>query len=143
MQHTLLNPNQLQSFGILVKNDPFASGEPIRIESENGDDVLPLHTEGTIIYLDIWTLKDEDLSQLPHITMASSHPWNPREVQFPKTSRHVEEELTMRSIASATTDHGMSPSLSDRWVISVAQVALTLKATTQKYVRSALLPLAR
>ena len=34
-------------------------------------------------------------------------------------------------------------SLSDRWGISVAQAALTLKATTQKYVRSALLPLAR
>ena len=31
--------------------------------------------------------------------------------------------------------------LSYRWGISVAQVALTLKATTQKYVRSALLPL--
>ena len=34
-------------------------------------------------------------------------------------------------------------SLSIRWVISVAQAALTLKATTQKYARSALLPLAR
>ena len=33
-------------------------------------------------------------------------------------------------------------SLSDRWGISVAQAALTLKATPQKYVRSALLPLA-
>ena len=33
-----------------------------------------------------------------------------------------------------------SSSLSDRWGISVAQAALTLKATTQKYVRSALLP---
>ena len=49
----------------------------------------------------------------------------------------------MRLIASSTTDHGMSPSLSDRWVISVAQAALTLKATTQKYVRSTLLPLSR
>ena len=34
-------------------------------------------------------------------------------------------------------------SLSDRWGISVAQTALTLKASTQKYVRSALLPLAQ
>ena len=61
MQHTLLNPNQLQSFGMLVKDDPFASDEPIRIESENGDVVLPLHTEGTIIYLGTWTPTDKDL----------------------------------------------------------------------------------
>ena len=58
MQHTLLNPNQLWSFGMLVKDDPFASDEPIHIESENGDAVLPLHTEGTVIYLDTWTLID-------------------------------------------------------------------------------------
>ena len=34
-------------------------------------------------------------------------------------------------------------SLSDQWGISVAQAVLTIKATTQKYVRSDLLPLAR
>ena len=33
--------------------------------------------------------------------------------------------------------------LSERWGISVAQAALTLKATTQKYMRSALMPLSR
>ena len=55
MQHNLLNPNQLQSFGMLVKYDLFASDEPFRIESENVDAILPLHTEGTIIYLDTWT----------------------------------------------------------------------------------------
>ena len=40
--------------------------------------------------------------------MTSPHTWNPSEVQFPKNSRRVEEELTLRSIASVTTDHGIS-----------------------------------
>ena len=93
---------------MLVKDDQFASDESILIESENGDAVLPLHTEGTIIYLDTWTPTDEDLSQFPHIITMSPHPWNPIKIQFPKTSQRVEEELTMCSIASATTDHGMS-----------------------------------
>ena len=84
IKHTLLNPNQLLSFGMLVKDDPFALDKPIRIESENGYAVLPLHTEVTIIYLDTWTPTDKDLSQLPHV--ASPHPWNPSEGQFPKTS---------------------------------------------------------
>ena len=107
MQHTLLNPNQLRSFGMLVKDDPLALDKPISIESENGDDVLPLHIEGTIIYLDTWTPTDKDLSKFPHITMTSSHPWNPSKVQFPNTSQHVEEELTMHSISLETTYHGM------------------------------------
>ena len=74
MQHTLLNPNQLRSFGMLVKEEPFASDKPICIESENGDAVLPLKTEGTVIYLDSWTLTDKDLSQFPHIIFTSPHP---------------------------------------------------------------------
>ena len=81
---------------------------PIRIESENGDAILPFHTEVTIVYLDTWTPTDEDLYQLSHIIMTSPHTWNPSKVQFPKNSRRVEEDLTMRSIASVTTDHGMS-----------------------------------
>ena len=92
---------------MLFNDDPFASDELILIEPENGDAVLPLHTEGNIIYLDTWTPTDEDLSQFPHIIMMSPHPWNPSKFQFPKTSRRVEEELTMRSIASVTTDHEM------------------------------------
>ena len=107
IQHTLLNPNQLLSFGMLVKDYPFASDEPICIESGNGDAILPLHTEGTIIYPDICTPTDKDLSQFPHIKMTSPHHWNPSKVQFPNISRHVEEEITMRSIASATTVHEM------------------------------------
>ena len=63
MQHTLINPNQLRSFGMLVKNDMFASDKTIHVESENVDAVLPLHIGA----------------------------WNPSEVQFPMTSRRVEE----------------------------------------------------
>ena len=92
---------------MLIKDDPFASDDPIRIESENRDSVLTLHTEGTFTYLDTWTLTDKDLSQFYHITTTSPYLWNPSEVQFSKTSQRMEEELKMRLIASATTDHGM------------------------------------
>ena len=65
---------------MFVKDDPVSSDEPICIESENGDAVLTLHTRA----------------------------WNTSKVQLPNTSLHVEEELTMLSIALLTTDHGMS-----------------------------------
>ena len=31
MQHTLINPNQLRYYGLLVKDDPYAKDEPMRI----------------------------------------------------------------------------------------------------------------
>ena len=65
---------------MLVKDDLFASDEPIHIDSENGDSVLPLQNEGTVIYLDTWAPTDEDLSQFPHIIMTSPHTCNPSKV---------------------------------------------------------------
>ena len=61
-------------------------------------------------------------------------------------ARTSEETNVFTSTTFQSSQHHStvySSSLSDQWGISVAQAALTLKATTQKYVRSALLPLAR
>ena len=49
-----------------------------------------------------------------------------------------------RTFISKDRHSSMTPEdLSERWCISVAQATLTLKATTRKLVRSALMPLAR
>ena len=40
MEHSLLNPNQLQNFGVTVQDNPFADA-PLYISTENGDFVLP------------------------------------------------------------------------------------------------------
>ena len=82
--------------------------ETMGIESENGDFVLPLKYDGTVIYLDTCTPTDNDMCLLSHVIMSSPHPWNPRNIQFPKTSRRVQEELAMHSIASASAVPGGS-----------------------------------
>ena len=61
--------------------------------------------------------------------MTTPYPWNTSKVKFPNTSRRVEDELTMRLIASETTDHGMSTikidDLLDRWdfIYSIGQLS--------------------
>ena len=76
------------------------------IEVEDCGFVIPLQYNGTVIYLDTWTQTDDDLHSLPHVTIRFPHPWNPRDVQFPKTYRPVKKELSMRSIASVSTVPG-------------------------------------
>ena len=55
-----------------------------------------------------------------------------QDIELPKTF------LSANRHSSTTTED-----LSERWGLSLAQAALTLKATTQKLTRSALMPLAR
>ena len=69
MEHTLVNPNQLRHFGLIIRDYPYNLEEPIRTETENGEFVMPLLSNGTVIYLDTWTPTDEDLCALSHVIM--------------------------------------------------------------------------
>ena len=48
LDHTLVNPNQLQHFGVTVQDNPYSSS-PLYIESPDHDFVLPLIVEGNDI----------------------------------------------------------------------------------------------
>ena len=50
MEHTLINPNQLQYYGTDVQDNPFDCN-PLTIQHPGADYVSPLHTMGTIIYI--------------------------------------------------------------------------------------------
>ena len=100
MDHTLVNTNQLQHFGVTVQENPYSSST-LYIESPDRDLVLPLIVEGTNILAHTRTPTSKELATCRHIVMSSQHEWNPHSVKFPKALRSVEEEIDYRrSIAS-------------------------------------------
>ena len=48
-EHTLVNPNQLRHYGLIVRDDPYNSEEPIHIDTKNGDFLMPLLSDATVI----------------------------------------------------------------------------------------------
>ena len=60
LEHSLINPNQLQSFGIIVQDNPFANA-PLGIEDPFSGTIIPLSTLGTVIYADTRSCTDDDL----------------------------------------------------------------------------------
>ena len=81
LQHTLVNPNQLEAYGTTIQDNPF-SPSPLSFDPTNGP-VIPLTTMGTIIYCTTRAPSDQELSSLPHITLSSSATWDPHKVVFP------------------------------------------------------------
>ena len=188
LQHTLVNPNQLQAYGTIVQDNPFSSS-PIKFEPPTGP-TIPLTTMGTIIYCNTRAPNDHELSTLPHKTLSSSATWDPHNVVSP--THHVEEEeykpqiSSISSLSSSANDlsstihdpmtfhsrlissvqvyapsksteelpsvptfqsknrhSSVSPQdLSERWHIGLKKAKDTIKNTTQRILRSALLPLA-
>ena len=83
LDHTLVNPNQLQAYGVRVQDNPF-DAKPLSITT---DDVsVELYSEGTIICGDTQTPTELELSQLPWLILTSLHDWDPHNVCFPSSS---------------------------------------------------------
>ena len=62
MEHSLLNPNQFQHFGVTVQDNPFADA-PLYISTKNGDFVLPLEILGTNIVAETRTPTGRELQE--------------------------------------------------------------------------------
>ena len=105
MEHSLLNPNHLQNFGVTVQYNHFANA-PLYISTENGDFVYPLEILGMNIAAKTRTPKEKELQECRQIVMSSPHAWNPHQVRFPQSSRSVEEEMTMQRNLSAVSQYG-------------------------------------
>ncbi len=82
MEHTLINPNQLRSYGITVQDNPFDTA-PIFIATEDSEFSLPLTSKGTVIGVATRTPTDQELQTCPHVELSSEHEWDSQEVFCP------------------------------------------------------------
>jgi len=60
MDHTLVNPNQMRLFGIMVQDNPVCES-PLYIIMEDGDFVLPLQVKGTNVMANTRTPTAQEL----------------------------------------------------------------------------------
>ena len=102
LEHSLLNPNQLRHYGVLVQDNPFDATE-MHLETPDGEMVIPLQAEGTTIFLATRTPTDRELHECPHITMTSKKEWDPRDLQFPEPLHRANVKVSqLRATAAGT-----------------------------------------
>jgi hypothetical protein len=116
LDHSLLNPNQMRFHGITVQDNPYAPNS-LHITSPDDEFMLPLQSDGTTIFFNSRMPTSFELANCLHIPLSSVAPWNSRDVQFPTTAHHVDEEKTIQSLRTdmridfdlSTTDHDNVP----------------------------------
>jgi hypothetical protein len=188
MENSLINPNQLRHYGLIVQDNPYADEGSIYIQAPESEMTLPLSTLGTILYLHSRTPTNQELVDCRHIVLTSENEWNPTDivlsavevqvgvkeerqrgynhdmrmlstissVYHPEYSynrlRHVFaftmeqiQDLPPRYTFTSKKRHSSvtAADLSEKWQLGLRQAEATIDNTTQKYVRSALLPLSR
>ena len=94
LDHTLVNPNQLRSYGVSVQDNPF-DAKPLSITTDDAS--VELYLEGTIICGDTRTPTESELSQLPRLILTSPHDWDPHNVCFPSYSGQSSDSVPIES----------------------------------------------
>ena len=94
LDHSLVNPNQLQAYGVSVQDNPF-DAKPLSITTN--DISVELYLEGTIICEDTRTPTESELSQLPRLILTSPHDWDPHNVCFLSSSGQSSDNMSIES----------------------------------------------
>jgi hypothetical protein len=130
LDHFLINPNQIRSYGIDFCDNPFDRERGLIIDV-NEELKIPMHSSGTKVQFTTRTQTEAELRDCPRIIMTSPHPWNPNEVVLSEavsapvesipTSRisHISEMGTIRhyEYTDPTSDesllHSINPCLTN------------------------------
>jgi hypothetical protein len=73
LDHSLINPNQIRSYGIDFWDNPFDRERGLLIDV-NEELKIPMHSNGTKIQFATRTPTEEELKDCPRIVMTSPHP---------------------------------------------------------------------
>jgi hypothetical protein len=95
LDHTLINPNQVRSYGIPFWDNPFDSARSLSIDV-NDDLQIPLRTIGTKVAFRTRVPTAYELENSDHIHMTSAHPWNPTDVTMVQATHQGGSVSTQR-----------------------------------------------
>jgi hypothetical protein len=207
LDHTLINPNQVRSYGIPFWDNPFDPARSLSIDV-NDDFHIPLRTFGTKLLFTTRVPTPHELATCEHVQMTSAVPWNPADVlmvqathqggsahpwrrqvatadstydryEYVDTSSdnawldsidpslvrlgerlHAKQAQRVTAQVDTVYDHTDVPArrtfisderhskataeaLAEKFGISILRAQRTLRVTTQRGVRSAILPISR
>ena len=84
MNHSLINPNQLRHYGVIVHDNPYKwdLSRAIGIEIDDNNR-LPFYSQGSTIFFNTRYPDDDKMKMYPHIVLTSDNPWDPQGLIMP------------------------------------------------------------
>jgi hypothetical protein len=111
MDHSLINPNQLRHYGIVVHDNPYERDHrrDMGIEIDETDR-LPFHSQGSMVFFTTRYPSDDELDMYPHVTVTCDAPWDPHSLLMPgglDETGHPTGDREIRKVRS-NNSHGLN-----------------------------------
>ena len=129
LPNTLINPNQVRSFGYSLCDDPWDPNRPLGLDTE--DLFIPFAADGSTLYFDSRVPSSWELENLPTIVLTAPH-WNPAELYMPTnqtTNYRTVDSLTTIS-ESAVVLSNITSSLDERQLPSLFAATVKLRGVS-------------
>ena len=104
LDHTLVNPNQLQMNGVNFWDNPFDPMHELCIETPCGVKI-PLEMNGTKVLFKTHVPSEHELNNCMHIDMTSTLEWNPHTVTLGAVSAHEKAHTYPVRVSKVFTDY--------------------------------------
>jgi hypothetical protein len=151
MKMSLINPNQLRHFGIVVSDDPTDNTRPFGISTEELH--IPFHMDGTTVYFETRVPTVWELDNCRAVQMTDSTVWNPSNViiagvttsnDMPLIEISTRRALSVLTIADKTitpaTDYNDLTPYDDvtllNWMVGSVNVATAHRDVNMSFVGS-------
>jgi hypothetical protein len=111
MDHSLINPNQLWHYGVVVHDNPYET-DPTRtmgIEIDDND-LIPFSLQGSTVFFNTRYPNDNELDTYPHVVITCDKPWDPHGLIMPGGMDDTGHPKNDRMIQRVTSDasHGVN-----------------------------------
>ena len=78
LDHSLINPNQIRSYGTPVWDNPFDSKRALGMDCD--EVFIPFVTSGATVFFESHAPTDDELEHCPHIVLTSAREWYPHNI---------------------------------------------------------------
>ena len=107
LDHSLINPNQLRSYGVHFWDNPYDENHQLSIDTPCGL-FMPLMSKGTKIYFNSRVPTRYELENCAHIDMTSKTEWNPHSMTLGECRTEMRERLEYQMQTIETYDNPYS-----------------------------------
>jgi len=124
LENSLINPNQLRAYGVMVNDDPFDSTRGFGVDTDNV--FIPFDTTGTVIYFESRVPTEWEKTHLP-IILITGDTWSPSDeaLYLGEQSREDIEMRNIRSFTSGMTRRQIHSIMSDEAKAQIEQYGET------------------
>jgi hypothetical protein len=111
MDHSLINPNQLRHYGVVVHDNPYETDPTRTMGIEiNDNDLIPFSLQGSTVFFKTRYTNDDELDTYPHFIITGDKPWDPHGLIMPGGMDDTGHTKNDRMIQLVTSDasHGVN-----------------------------------